>query len=150
MFNANEMTAYQRVVLERWPSGGASSLISLPDPPGAYILRRFMGALDRAEAVAAGAIPDPVLLALLDKLGSSCETVDDASRIISATADELSQALNDPNASIEARQTSLRLVGPLRTMASRVWDVERHGWRVNPRYVRSDVMSSGTGGQAAL
>jgi hypothetical protein len=117
------MTAYQRKVLELWPATEA-----------------FAGAVDpvgRAKAVSEGQVDDAMLIDLLDKLGTSCESVDDASRHVSDAADAIGRRFRDASTAeerISAGDEVTRIFSPLRTIAARLWDLESEGWRLNPMY----------------
>lgn len=128
--NPHQMTAYQRVLLESWPAEGI--------PP----FERFMGPIDRAEAVEAGAVTDPILIDLLEKLGTSCACIDDAARCVSqaaiALAKKRAQAATCEEQS-EAWDEVRRLFGPLRNIAIRLWrELDNPEWGENPMYEATD------------
>lgn len=106
-FDPDDLTLFQKVLLEHYPATN--------DP-----FRRFAGPIDRAEAVAAGAVVDPVLDDLLDRLGHECGTVDEASAAVRAMSDEVERR------AIAARGTDrweaqCVLMGALRTVAAELW-----------------------------
>jgi hypothetical protein len=117
------MTAYQSKVLELWPA--TEAFAGATDPTG------------RAKAVSEGKVNDLTLIDLLDKLGTSCESVDDASRHVSAAADAIGLRFRDASTveeRISAGDEVARIFGPLRTIAARLWDLDSDGWRLNPMY----------------
>lgn len=124
--NPDRMTAYQRVLLEGWP------------PKGIPAFERFIGPIDRAEAVEAGAVTDPILLDLLEKLGTSCECVDDAARYVIAAADAVGEKHKKAptyEAHLAAGEEVKRIFGPLRNIAVRLWrELDNSESRENPMY----------------
>ncbi len=123
--DSEAMTGYQRVLLEGWPSAGNGPF------------ERFAGAVDRAEAVEAGVVDDPVLLDLLGKLGTSCPDVDTAARLVSEAADEIGMRFRAPGGKFgetAAGDAVVRYFGPLREIAARMWRLDNGEWRVNPMY----------------
>ena len=124
--NPDKMTAYQRVLLEGWPPEGI--------PP----FERFTGPIDRAEAVESGAVTDPILLDLLEKLGTSCACIDDAARYVSEAADALTTK-RERAATYEEQAAAWdevkRIYGPLRNIAVRLYrELDNSQWRENPMY----------------
>jgi hypothetical protein len=110
------MTAYQSKVLELWPA--TEAFAGATDPTG------------RAKAVSEGKVNDLTLIDLLDKLGTSCESV-------SAAADAIGLRFRDASTveeRISAGDEVARIFGPLRTIAARLWDLDSDGWRLNPMY----------------
>jgi hypothetical protein len=116
------LTAYQGLVLHAWPAEGIEAF------------RSRTGAVDRAQAVAAGLVEDRVLTDLLARLGDTCESVDEASRHVAEAADAIGEAFRKPGAPAGAADEVRRLFGPLREMASKIWALDSTEWRINPRY----------------
>lgn len=120
-FDPDALTNFQRVLLESYPANNEA-------------FRRFAGPIDRAEAVAAGAVEDPLLDDLLGKLGPDCASIDEASAAVTAAADATAQraeALRGTPGQEWSDQALL--MGSLRTAAARLWSVsEPSRGRISP------------------
>jgi hypothetical protein len=119
------LTGYQKVLLEGWP---AAHLVGFG---------RFLGAYERAKAVADGKVEDTLLLDLIEKLGASCPDVDTAARHVTEAADSIGLKFREAGGGFGETSSGddvVRYFGPLREIAAKMWRLDDSEWRENPMY----------------